>query len=274
VTAARLVLALALAALLAGCGGGEESREVLAETASKLGDIRSGTLDVSLLVTPRRDEETFGFQLRGPFSLGEAGSLPVMSIEYTQIVDGRRGAVTLISTGRKAYAEVDGETYELAPDQAKELRSASRGLTAGRGLEQLPLGDWIVDSELSDGGTVAGAKTDRVRGRLDVVAAARGLLELARSLGSELPALDQRSAEQLEGAARSTSFELHTGKNDRLLRRLAMEVDFGLDVPAELRAQLGGLVGASVAFKLEVSNPNGPVTVAEPRGARPASELD
>jgi hypothetical protein len=273
VTGLRLVLALALAALVAGCGGGDEPRDVLAETASKLGEIRRGTLDVSLVVTPNRDEEEFGFQLRGPFSLGEAGSLPVMSIDYTQIADGRRGTVTLISTGRQAYAEIGGETYELPPDHAKELRSATGALAPGQGLERLPLDDWIVDSHVSDGGVVGGAQTDRVHGRLDVVAAARGLLQLARSLGSDLPALDQPSAQQLERAARSTSFELHTGKEDRLLRRLVMEVDFGLDVPPELRAELGDLVGAKVAFKLEVANPNGPVKVAEPRDVRPASEL-
>jgi hypothetical protein len=261
-----------LAALVTGCGGADSPEEIVAETASNLGEIRSGTLDVSLMVTPR-DQRAFGFRLRGPFSLGEPGSLPTASITYTQLAEGRRGSVRLISTGRKAYAEVAGETYELPRGQTDELRSATRALAAGAGLRSLPLDDWIVAAELSDGGSVGGAETDRVRGRLDVTAAVRGLLELARSLGSELPALDGASAEQLRRAARATAFELYTGREDRLLRRLDLEADFGLAVPAELRAALGELVGAEIAFRLMVANPNEPVRVAEPAHARPASEL-
>lgn len=68
------------------------------------------------------------------------------------------------------------------------------------------------------------------------------------------------------------AFEVHTGKDDRLLRRPELEVDFGPDVPRELRGALGSLVGAKVLFELGVDDPNGTVTVAEPANALPASE--
>jgi hypothetical protein len=271
--AARLVLGLALAALFAGCGGGDQPEDVLGETASRLGEIRSGTLDLSLLVTPRDRSGASGFELRGPFSFGNDGSLPVMKVEYTQVAAGERGSVVLISTGQKAYAAVGEETYELTPDQTEELRSATGALERDGGFEQLALDGWIVDPELSDGGEIDGAETDRVRGRLDIVEAVNGLLELARGFGRDLPRIDGESAKQLRKATRATRFELHTGKDDRLLRSLTMEADFALEVPAELRNELGDLVGGKVAFRLGIAKPNDPVRVVEPKGVRPASEL-
>jgi hypothetical protein len=72
------------------------------------------------------------------------------------------------------------------------------------------------------------------------------------------------AAEQLRKATRSTSFELRTGKDDRLLRRLRLEADFGLEVPRELREALGEVVGAKVEFRLGVDRPNTPVKVDDP----------
>jgi hypothetical protein len=70
----------------------------------------------------------------------------------------------------------------------------------------------------------------------------------------------------LRDATRSTLFELRTGKDDRLLRLLRMEADFGVEVPATLRSAFGELVGAKVAFRLGVDGPNREVTVADPAG--------
>jgi hypothetical protein len=229
-------------------------------------------LELSLVVVPHGGGRESGFELRGPFSFGQPGELPVLRMAYTQVTDGRRGTVTLVSTGRDAYAVVRGQTYTLSAEQTQELRSTSRELADG-GLPDLPLDEWIVDADVQDGGRVAGVETDRVRGRLDVVDTVNGLLEVARGFGRDLPRVDGRAASELRRATRSTLFDLHTGKDDRLLRRLRMEADFGFAVPEELRGRLGDLVGGRLAFRFGIARPNEPVAVAAPRNARPASEL-
>lgn len=254
-----LLVALCAALALAGCGGDDESAEdVLAETATKLGEIRSGTLDFGLLVTPRRGNE-FGFELRGPFSFGKGGSLPVMEVEYAQIANGRRGEVTLISTGETAYARVGDDVTKLTEEQTAELRAAVAELEQDGGLAQLPVDRWIRDAELSGDG-----ETERVEGELDIVETVNGLLDLARGFGRDMPRIEGGAADQLRSSTRSTAFELETGKDDRLLRLLRMEADFGVAVPEELRAALGELVGAGVSFHLGIRNPNEPVTVQDP----------
>jgi hypothetical protein len=270
----RLAVVLVLSALLVGCGGNGEAEEVLSQTAANLDEIRSGTLHFNLRIEPRGgdDAQEFGFALDGPFSFGSAGALPVADIEYTQVVGDQSATVTVISTGARAYVRTNGSTYEMPPEQANELRSAS-GELRSEGLGEFAIDEWIEDPELHDGGEVGGVETDQVTAELDVVAAVSDLLELVRGLGQDAPQLSQRDVERLADAVRSSRFELYTGKEDRLLRRLEVEVDFGLEVPAALRGVLGSLVGARVLFELGVDEPNRAVQVAEPENALPASQF-
>lgn len=269
----RLLALLALATALAGCslgGGGGDAEDVLGETARNLGEIRSGTLDLRLIVAPR-DGDEFGFELHGPFALAsEEGALPVLDVDYTQIVDGRRGTVSLVSTGDQAFAVVDGQAYELGEAQTTELRAASGALGE---FDELPIDDWVVDPEVEDGGEAGGAETDLVTGELDVVAAANGLIELARGFGRPLPRIEGPNADVLRDSARETSFSVRTGADDRLLRQLLLEAELGLDLPVALRAALGDLAGASITFELGIEDPNEDVSVEPPPNPRPSSEL-
>jgi hypothetical protein len=268
----RLVCLLAVVPALAGCslvgGGGGEAEDALGETADNLARIRSGTLHLVLLVVPREGDE-FGLELDGPFELAEEeGALPELDLDYTQIAGGRRGTVGLVSTGREAFTVVDGQAYELGDDEADELLGAAASLS---GLARLRIDDWIDEPELTDGGEVGGAETDLVRGDLDLVAAANGLIDLARGFGPPLPSLVGANADRIRDAARETSIEVWTGADDRLLRRLLLEAELG-EVPGPLGLVLGDLAGATITFELGVTDPNRPVTVEAPRDPRPASE--
>jgi hypothetical protein len=272
----RSAALLAVCALLAGCaGGGEDADEVLSETAANLDEIRSGTLHVDFRLEPRgpTGAEAFGFSLDGPFALGGSGPLPVAEIDYTQMVGDESATVTVISTGQATFIRTGGRTYEMPPEQAAQLQGAAGQIRAGAGLGEFAIDEWIRDPELDDGGDVGGADTDRIEAELDVVAAVRDLMGLARQLGQDRSQLGDRDAEQLADSVRSSRLEVYTGKEDRLLRRLELEVDFGLDVPRELRSALGSLVGARVVFELGVDDPNSPVSVETPQDALPSSEL-
>ena len=207
-----------------------------------------------------------GFRLDGPFSLGSSSSPGVLRIAYTQLPATSNATVTIVEAGGRGYVETKGRAYELPPAQAVALQAATQQLD----LSRFGIGDWIRDPKLSDGGRIAGAETDRITARLDVVRAANDLAALARAAGRQVPELEGANAKQ--HAVQSSSFELYTGKKDRLLRRLRIEADFAFG-PQTLRTVLGSLVGAKVKFVLGVDRPNSTVHVEPPAHALPASQL-
>lgn len=263
---ARRLAVLASLLVLAGCGGGGNgATSVLSKTASGLGDIRSGDLGFSLLVTPRGNGAgpAFGFKLAGPFST-QKGALPVSKVDYTQVANGKSKTVTFTSTGTKGYVTVDGTTYELPAARLAPIRSVMSSFgTNGKG-RSLPIDRWIRDAKVSDGGTVGGVATDHVQGSFDVARAAADLG--SQALGRSL---NNRERKQLADAARSATIDVWSGKKDHLLRKLAIDVDLGFDVPPDLRAALGKLVGARITLNMTVTDPNRPVTVTAPLNPKP-----
>ena len=266
---------VALLAVVAGCGGGGgHANHVLSETADNLGKIRSGDLTLRLVVSPPEGTKgRIGFELRGPFAL-RPGALPVAKIAYTQIAGAREATATFISTGTKAYAEVNGKAYELPPESTDIVRQAAGGIgDSNGGLGSFEIGSWFDDPQVSEGENLGDASTEHVVADLDVVAAANGLLGLVRDLGRDAPTIEGDEADRLKDAVESSSIEVWSGKEDHLLRRLLLSADLGLDVPESLRRALGEVVGAKVEFELAVANPNQPVSVPPPPNPLPSSEL-
>jgi hypothetical protein len=252
---ARLAAGAALLAL-AGCGGSssEDPSAVASKTAANLPDIRSGDMRVELAATGRGGGETakLGFRLEGPFALARNGGLPVAKLRYTQLAGDQQGSATFISTGREAFVEGGGAVRPLPAAQTRRLRAAAGSVSQGGGVKKLDLEHWMRDPKLDDGPKVGGDATDRIRAAVNVPAVAK---DLAGSLG------DTR---ELEKAIKRARVEVLTGTKDRLLRRLTLNVDLGLDVPKGLRQQLGALVGGDVRFVFEVADPNRKVSVPRP----------
>jgi hypothetical protein len=257
-------------AVLAGCGGGDvDPASVLSQTAEDLGKIRSAeSMHLKLLVDPG-EGDPFGFELQGPVALCGEQPLPTIDVEYTQIANGQEATVRLVSTGKEAFVVVNGTAYELRDDQEADLRSACDELGGIGGLESLRVGDWVREPDAS-----AGDDVDTVTGELDVVAVTNDLVDIARAFGgSSLARLDRDDAQRIADATEDSSFELETGHDDHLLRRLSLEAELGFDVPEDLRRALGDAVGGTFTFELELEEPNAPVKVRAPANARPSSEL-
>jgi hypothetical protein len=287
----------AVAAVAALCGlaptacGGEAPGEVVARTQDNLARIRSGDLDARLVIAaegPKRTGAT-GFELRGPFELARsAGDLPKARIAYTQIAGSRRATVTLVSTGERAYIEVRGKAYELTSDQERQLREAGGPLGGGSGsgapgataspTGSLDLAAWLREPDLSGGGSIGGAETDRVTGEVDVARVVTDVLGAAERLGVSGEAagggaLRGAGDERLDRALAASSIELLTGREDRLLRRLQLGIKLDAKAAAGDGASLGDVEAVRVDLELAIERPNTPVRVDAPRDARPASEL-
>jgi hypothetical protein len=267
----RVTSLLVLAAVFSGCGQSHVN-EVLSRTGDNLGKLHSGDLTLRLVVSPQKGTRgRIGFELHGPFAL-RPGALPIAHVAYTQIAGAKEATATFISTGTKAYAEVNGKAYELPPSATEPIRKAS-GAAGSGGFGELRIGDWVKHPRVTGGGEIGGARTDHVSAGLDVVAAANGLLGLVRQLGRNTPSLRGDSAKQLQAAVKSSSFDLWSGHKDHLLRRLLLEANLGLSVPESLRRVLGNVVGARIDFELAVAKPNQPVSVAPPSNPLPSSAL-
>jgi hypothetical protein len=262
----RLAFVLALAAaVLSGCGGGgsQSANDVLAETSANLGKIKSADLALELIFSTQEGERA-GFNLEGPFQL-RPGALPEAQLDYTQIAGDKTATQTFIMTGDKAYVRTAGATFELPAETTGQVRS-TLGTTGGLGV--IDLRGWVEDPELASGEEVGGTETDRVTGHLNVATVVTGLVAIASQFGGTTPLtpLQGKSAEQVEQAVDTATIDVWTGKDDRLLRKLEITIEFS---PAA--EQVKSLVGTAVHFTLGISNPNEKVTIEKPTNVQPYS---
>jgi hypothetical protein len=256
-----VLMALVLALVPAACGGGADARDVLAETSANMGEIESGDLSMELLFSGK-DGERAGFTLEGPFALRE-GELPEAQLDYTQIAGQQSATQTFITKADQAYVRIGGTTYELPQETAEEIGST---LAPSGGLAAIQLSSWVEDPTLESGEEIGGDETDRISADLNVSATVNTLMAIASQLGGTEPlaALSGTTAEQVKAAVESAEIDVWTGKDDRLLRRLQVAIDF-----APAAEKVRDLLGASLDFTLEISNPNEPVTIEQPTDAQP-----
>ena len=265
----RRAAAVALAGLLvAGCGGSGGAAGALEETESKLDEIRSGTLSMVLLASSATAAEGTGagFQIEGPFAVGEKkGSLPVADLRYTRITGEQRRVTRFVSTGTRAFVEVDGRLTELNETQLADLRVQDEGSSGG--LEGLSLRRWLDDAKLAPGPTVDGVVTEQITGKADAVAILNDVIGLTEQFGAgdgTIDRLEGDAADRVRRAVSSAGAEVVTGKDDRLLRRADVTVDLAVD-DRRVRDALGDLAGARLAMTLEVKDLNRPVQVGIPQ---------
>ena len=101
------------------------------------------------------------------------------------------------------------------------------------------------------------------------------LIRRAGRLGLENDQVPQRIPErtqrQIEESVKTAQFDLWTGKDDKIMRRL--EIEFSFDLPEELRTQAQGVSGGTVDIKVEIAELNEDQEIEAPKKSRPLSEL-
>jgi hypothetical protein len=232
-----------------------------------MGEIRSGTLDLRFETSMKGDNAS-GFELSGPFSLTSDGELPIAELEHKRFDgDNAERTGTFVSTGTEAFVVRKGKTTKIPPEQI-----ASSGLSAlvsrdteDSGLGRLDIGNWITGRpDVSAGGLVGGVDTDKVTARLDPGRVLNGLIELGRALGGakELQILPAAERARLKAAVDKAQLEVWSGKEDRLLRKLTLEVVFG--VRKELKEKLKRIDGATISLEASITKLNERVRVKRP----------
>jgi hypothetical protein len=256
--------------LVAGCGKSGPGPSALASTEHNLDQIRSGTLSLLLLASPSGAPEGTGagFRVDGPFAVGtRKGSLPMADLRYTRITGDEHRVTRFVSTGTRAFVDVDGTLTELTESQLSGLRV--RDEASPGGLDGLTLTSWLRDAKVAPGPLVDGVATDKVTGAADAVAILNDVIGLTEQFGAAqdgLKRLEGEAADRVRHAVAAARAEVVTGSGDRLLRRADATVDLAV-TDQKVRDALGDLAGARLVLTLEVTNLNKPVQVTEPQRA-------
>ena len=301
-TLARRIVPLALVvalvgALLAGCGSGgggsdKDVKALLAETFGPAKPVRSGKLDLRLDVDAQGLPSLQGplsIHLNGPFQSQGTGKVPKFDFDVDFASRGSTLRAGAISTGDKGYLTLQDRAYQLSDQLFKRLEQSRKdALPAREGSQQGPtlraLGidprRWLKDEHRDGEEDVGGVRTIHVSAGIDVprfLADVNTLLGKAGKLGvtgatNGVPS--SLSAAQRDKIARSikdAKVDVWTGKDDKALRRLAMDVRF--DVPADARAKGTPEQKGRVRFELGIDDLNTPQAIGPPANPRPLSEL-
>jgi hypothetical protein len=254
------ILLLAMSA----CGGSAQDR--LEAAAENVDRIESGVLDMRLSLTAASAPDTpIGFSLTGPFGLGAEGL--EADLTYRQIAGSAEAQLRFVAVEGRAFVETAGTFYEIPVDDGPTPA------TAPTMLQDLGFADWAIDPTVHEG--VDQNQLTIVSG-LDEGPAIAGIGDLLGDLdmkeASGLSLLDGLDDETVRRSIEGGSMTVRIGPDD-LLRDLVVRMRFGLDPSSPFAEALEGVAGAELLFTVEIGEPNQPVSVAPPQGARPISEL-
>jgi hypothetical protein len=290
-----------VACLAAGCGGddgsGEDIQKVLDQTFNRDTNVNSGklTIDVTAdLAGIRQITQPITVKVTGPFEgleekVKDTGRLPRTDFEMRADAGGQNIRAGSISTGDKLFVSFQGVDYvvpdsmvarfksQLARAQAEDERSKEPDLGA-LGIEPRK---WL--REAKDEGTedVGGVETIHISAGVHVarlledfnrLLSRAGELGLSAQQRQQLPAQIPRAIQkQIIDSVKETKLDVFTGKDDKILRKIDLELKF--EVPENLRQQAQGLERGEIKFSYQVTELNKPQTIEAPKSARPLGEL-
>jgi hypothetical protein len=275
------LLALGLALLAGGCGGGDskQAKDILRRgfaasipSANITIDL-TGKLDgIAQLSRPVR------VQLAGPYRSNGSKSIPSVSWNVSISGGGQVFSTGLLSTGDRAFVNFQGTAYRLDQATVADLnkrwtsrRSGGSGSLTGLGLHPLA---WVQSASMQGDSDIAGVKTQHVSATLDVAKMLADLNHLEGATVSAVaktPKLSQHDIDAIKKVVQNPSFDVYVGKSDNRIRRIAASLDF--KVPSNQRARLRGLKGGTVSLSIELAGVGEPQRIVAPAKSRPISDL-
>ena len=282
----------ALAAVLAACGGSDDSNssqdpQQVVESASLAG-VESGELDLSLHVNAEGKEGgDVDVSLSGPFEAGGKEELPQLAIEaeVSGSADGEDidfdGGLTLLTD--RAYVAYKGTDYEVDPTTFGFLKSAfersqqqsgEQDVTAcQQAAEGIKFSQFADNLENEGGADVDGTSTTKVSGDLNVDGAIDALIKLTEdpACSSQLEAAGPLPIGELEEAKGELSkaiekahVDLYVGDDD-IVRKVDAELTIAPPEAADEKVE--------VQLELTLSGVNEEQSFSSPSGAKPLEDL-
>jgi hypothetical protein len=285
-----LLVALACALGLAACGGGGDDDDVdsvLAQTFGEPKEVGSGRLDLNVRIDAAgvgQFTAPVGLRLSGPFQSGEEREVP--RFDFQLGVDSGRQNLTAgaVSTGDKGFLRLQGQAYAVSDQLFAEFKrsyteQAKRG-DGGGALSFKALGvdprRWLRDARIAGNEKAGGADAIHITSAVDVPRFLEDLNkilsrpELAQGTGGRARELSEADRRRIARAVRSARVDVWTGEEDKILRRLNLDVTLdprragaGDDAPRQGR----------VRFDLVVGAVNEDQRIEAPANAKPLEEL-
>jgi hypothetical protein len=290
--------ALALAVLVAACGGGAQDRAtaakttpatLLAQTAGSADTIKSGNIDVAATLAldgvKQLDGQPIALDVSGPFARQSGRLAADLTVKLAAAETNADASLDVV--GGVVYVGLGGRFYELRR-RAAPAGSGVTGTTGATGtsgiaatLRRLGLdpSDWLSSPRVAGTADVGGVTTEHLHARIDVAsvladlatliprpsgaAGASGASGVASPLSSDL--------RLIESAITSATLDVYTGVTDHVVRRVALAIDF--TVPPIAAGVLDGLTGGSLDIVATLTDVNQPQSITAPANAQPASKL-
>lgn len=296
-TRLRLLIAIsvvaALAMTLAACGGGgdgggaESPNTVLDQTfSSDNPSLDSGVLGVKFdLKSSGSQGGNLSIHVNGPFESQGANKIPKLDLDVNVSSSGFRFPgfnfdVGLISTGDAGFVKYNGSDYKV--DQSLFDR-IQRAFAQSGGQKNQGSGKQLLDAlgikdpksllkNLHNDGevTVEGTPTTHISGDLDVdktVDAIKNLLSNVGGLGSAVGLPSAAQLDQVKQAITGAHFDLYSGNEDHLLRRLMAALTI------EPPDSGGGVDKVDLTLDLTLGQVNEPQKIEAPSNPKPFADL-
>ena len=263
-----VLLALVAGALgLVACGGdgGDDPDKVVKETFSGDKKVTSGKIELKLGLQAEGTASLGGpiaVTLSGPFQSQGPKTLPKFDFDLTLALGGNTLSAGAVSTGDAGFLKFQKQDYSVPPevfDQFKQgyERSQSQSrqrpdplvLVAGGRSEQVAQGR----QERGRDRRRRGQDDPHQRRRRRAQAARRRQpdpQQSGRARGLADPADPQpahrQAAQGHRGRVEDATFDVYSGKDDKILRRLTINIKF--KVPEDQRAHAQGMTAGTITF--------------------------
>ena len=303
---AAAVLALSVPAAIAGCGGGgegsdEDPQEVIDATFNNDEQVSSGVLDLSFDASAG-DQGSFNASLTGPFQgdPDDPTAIPQLDLEATANGEGGGqnidfgGGLTI--TDDNLYVTYNDQAYEVGTDTFDQLKTSFESAASSQdtnsgdaaasfqeGCEQaveaqggdasacdFELSGWFTD--LSNDGTedLDGTSVVHVSGSVDVGQMVSDLVGIAQTVPNASGQVDQAQIDQVTDAVSDASFDIYSGEDDDILRKL--DVNVTID-PSAIGSTPVPVDSVDFGLSVALSDVNEDQTIEAPSGAKPLDEL-
>src|SRR5918992_2583376 len=286
-----LVILLLALVVVAGCGGdaADSSTDVdqlLDETFSGGKAIESGRISLVLGLEADAGQGPVTAKISGPFQSQGKGRLPQLDLEGSFEGGGESMSGGITATTDAAFVSFGGDAYEVAgpvyqqfkagyEQSAKEASGEQDQSLASLGVDPRR---WLTNARNEGESKVGDTDTIKITGDVDVpklLDDVNGALEKIRALGvqgsDQIPdKLTEAEKRQTAEAIERLDVEIHTGADDRILRRIV--VALGLRLP-EGAATAGGAQSADIRFDFQLLDVNEDQEIQAPENAKPFDEL-
>jgi hypothetical protein len=290
ITIRRCLFAVLLiaAAVFAACGGGDNDAgaQDLLNTSFKQ-KVKSADIALDAQIKLKGGSSAVGpvrIQAKGPYH-ANTGKLPAVDLDLSVSPGSGGQAIStgFLSTGDRAFVKFQDVYYEQPKAQVEQTNRSLAANQKKRGsLKSLGLDPrtWLRGAKKEGDADVAGAKTTRISGQLDVQNVMRDFNSLIKKSGGTFGGaagtpppkpLSDEDINKVADVVKNPTFDVYVGKDDNVVRRVAGQMQF--EIPSNARAALGGLQGGSLDFSIQLSKVNGDQKIEAPANARPLSDL-